>query len=259
MNNISIEIIKKQLEEVKQLFDPSKSSYQILNSCTANNMTAEEMLNQLKKLGDTKNYPQELRQFFYNRYQELEALSTLDQNIKENLEKLNQANQNLEQELKTRNVNYISPIKSNPDYLNMTYNDKKQYLSQILEETDKIKNQKIAVNKEKLLGEKYDQTIIEANSVDTNKQEINKIQKDAENNKVTYINPLLSDVRNYYNYFKTNQREKASLNVKVDYTNSNAIKVNIGYKGTEVSEKEPMIECFFMIKHILTHKYIPFY
>lgn len=58
MNNISIENIKKALDNVKTLFDPSKNSYQILNNCTKPNMKALDMLIELNKLGSTKDYPE---------------------------------------------------------------------------------------------------------------------------------------------------------------------------------------------------------
>ncbi len=243
MNNVSIENIKNVLDNIKSLFDPNKNSYQILNNCTKPNMKAEDMLIELNKLGSTKDYPEELQAFFYNRYQELESLAKLDQEIKRNLEIIEKLNQELSNEFQKKHAQYSPDFYLDQDYFSFTYNEKKVYLSKLNNDIEILKSQKSAISKEKSSGEKYNKDLTRKD-VEYNKEELNNIQEKASKNKITYVNPLLSDVKSYYSYYQTNQRENSKLNVTIDYTNNN-IKLNIGYKGTEINEQEPLIECLF--------------
>lgn len=243
MNNVSIENIKNVLDNIKSLFDPNKNSYQILNNCTKPNMKAEDMLIELNKLGSTKDYPEELQNFFYNRYQELESLAKLDQEIKRNLEIIEKLNQELSNEFQKKHAQYSPDFYLDQDYFSFTYNEKKVYLSKLNNDIEILKSQKSAISKEKSSGEKYNKDLTRKD-VEYNKEELNNIQEKASKNKITYVNPLLSDVKSYYSYYQTNQRENSKLNVTIDYTNNN-IKLNIGYKGTEINEQEPLIECLF--------------
>ena len=244
MNNASIENIKKALDNVKHLFDPSKSSYQILNNCTRENMTASDMLIELNKIGDTKDYPEELRKFFYNRYQELEALAKLDQEIKIREETISKLNQELSIEFQKRHEEYSVKIDFNKNYFSMNYNEKKEYLAKLNNDIETLKNQKRSLNKEKTSGKEYDQELT-SKDIEYNKEELNNIQEKANKNKITYVNPLINNVKNYYNYYQTNQKENSNLNVAIEYIDNNNIKLNIGYKGTEINENEPLIECIF--------------
>lgn len=103
-NNISIEHIKKQLASVKEMFEPSKESYRLLNNCISNDINAYDMLGQLNKIGNTGEFPIELQKFFIEKYKELTMLVEMDLLIKQTLDKITSKNKELEVELKKRNV-----------------------------------------------------------------------------------------------------------------------------------------------------------
>lgn len=102
-NNISVETIKKSFESIKNYFDPEKNTYQIITNCISSNSGAEEMLDQLGHLGSTNDYPKELQDFFYEKYNDLKTLVELDKKISNSLENLKQLDKDLEVEFKKKN------------------------------------------------------------------------------------------------------------------------------------------------------------
>lgn len=250
MNNVSIGSIKKSLEEVSKFFDPTKSTYTIIKSCTVNEMTAEEMMIELSKIGSTNNYPKEFQTFFYDRFEELKLLAEKDREILVSFEEIEKKNKELENEFRKRNVSYNGSFIRNLDYLKMTYNEKKEYIAKCKAEIKKLDNQLEALSLEKQSGESFDEKMNADNQTEDefvlkNNDETKKIQEESENNIMYFNNPSVRDVLNYINDYRNNSQDNSRLNVKIEYQNDSSVKLNIGYKGIEVNEKYPMIECNF--------------
>lgn len=249
-NNIDIRIIKKNMLEVSKLFDPSNETYQIINATASNpQSTTEDLLITFKKIGDLKEYPKELANYFYKTYNDLQALDELNKEIESLMNDINKENELLMEEFKKRNVEYQENFQFETDYDKMTYNEKKEYIEKLKEDlnTLKEKNKKIEES-EKELGEKFDEkTLEEVNSPDLKEsfhnEKMQQINEDAENNYKVYVNPTLDDVTTFYNYMQDNQTEESKLNVEIDFDSKGLGEVNvkIGYKGTEVNEAYPML------------------
>lgn len=249
-NNISIEHIKKQLASVKELFDPSKESYRLLNNCISNNFTAYDMLGELNKIGNTNEYPMELQNFFIEKYKELTMLAEMDLLIKQTLDKITSKNRELEAELKKRNVFYNVNISYNKDFEQMTYIEKKEYLDRLDKDLLIFDEKLKAIKKEKVSGDSFDEKLDEKlenkeMTSPNHNEEIHRIQEDSMKNIRVFTNPMLENVKNFLNYYKFNQRENSTLNLKIEYNTSSGVVLDIGYKGTEVNENDVLTRCVF--------------
>lgn len=249
-NNISIDHIKKQLASVKELFDPNKESYTLLNNCISNNLSAYDMLEQLNKIGNTNEYPVELQNFFVEKYKELCMLAEVDLLIKQTLDKIYSKDRELEMEMNKRNVFYTGNISYNRDFEKMTYIEKKEYLYALNKDLLAFDDKLLAVKKEKESGESFDENLnkkLENQEITGTKhnEEINKIQEESMKNVRLFTNPMLENVKSFFNYYKSNQSENNFLNVKVEYDASYGVVLDLGYKGTEVNESDVLTRCVF--------------
>ena len=250
MNNVSIENIKKSLEDVSKFFDPTKNAYSVIKACTLSEMTAEDMMFKLTKIGSTNNYPKELQDFFYNRFEELKLLAEKDKQITSLLGEIERKTRELENNFNKRNIVYNGSFINNDNYFKMTYNEKKDYIFKCNEEIKKLDNQLQALSLEKKSGESFDEKMNandknEDEFVLKNNEEIKRIQEESEKNIIYFNNPSARDVLNYLNDYRNNSQDNSRLNVKIEYQNDSSVKLNIGYKGIEVNEKYSMIECNF--------------
>lgn len=262
MNNVSIGSIKKSLEEISKFFDPTKSTYSVIKSCIGDEMTAEEMLMQLLKIGNTNNYPIELQDFFYNRFEELKLLAEKDREILVYFQEIEKKNKQLDIEFKKRNIVYNGDFVTNFDYLNMTYNEKKEYIFKCKEEIKKLDNQLEALSFEKQSGESFNEKMNTDNQVKDefvlkNNEETKRIQEESKKNIIYFNNPSVRDVLNYINDYRNNSQDDSRLNVKIEYQNDSSVRLNIGYKGVEVNEKYPMIECNFSDVNLFNKEIYP--
>lgn len=249
-NNINIQSIKKSLELVSKHFDPEKSTYQILKNCIENNLTAEQLKQELVKIGSTNDYPKEFQNFFYNCFEELKVLAEKDKEIKQTLEEIKEKNTEFEQEMKKRNVEYKPEFVETTAYENMTYEQKKEYLSNLTNTLETMKLRIEGIKQEKQSGEKFDEKIEKPISNQSllnpvSIQEIEQIQKESENNYRIINNPSVNDVKNYVNFYRENQQENSVFNIKIEYKNSSQVILDIGYKGTEVNENAPLYRCVY--------------
>lgn len=247
MKQIDVETIRKSLESVIDLFDPDKNSYQIINTCINNKMSAEEMLDNLSKVGNNKEYPQELQDFFYDAYNNLKDLSELDKKIEETFGQIQKENKDLEAILKDKSINFDSDIELKEEYKDAPYEKKKEYLSELERDLESIKEKKSIAKEEKKSGEKFDEGIekeINRENIEETEhnQEIKEIQDQAEKNIVIYTNPLLENVKNYVNYAKSNEQTGSELAVEIVY-NTDGVELNLGYKGEKVNENHPLMKC----------------
>lgn len=262
MNNVSIESIKKSLEEVSKFFDPTKSTYGVIKSCISLEITAEDMIFKLAKIGSTNNYPKELQDFFYDTFEKLKLLAEKDKEIFALLEKIERKSKELENEFSKRNIFYNGSFVKNNDYLNMTYNEKKEYISKCNEEIVKLDSQLDALSLEKLSGESFDEKMNVNNTIEDefvlkNNEETKKIQEESEKNIIYFNNPSVRDVLNYINDYRNNSQDNSRLDIKIQYQNDSSVKLNIGYKGIEVNEKYPMIECNFSDVNLFNQEIYP--
>ena len=249
-NNISTEHIKKQLASVKELFDPNKESYRLLNNCISNDLNAYDMLGELNKIGNTGEYPMELQKFFIEKYKELTMLAEIDLLIKQTLDKITSKNRELEVELKKRNVFYDVNTSYNKDFEKMSYIEKKEYLDSLNKDLFQFDEKLIAIKKEKKSGDSFDEKLegkLENKEIASpnHDEEIRKMQEESMKNIRVFTNPMIENVKSFLNYYRSNQRENSTLNVKVEYNTSSGVVLDIGYKGTEVNENDVLTRCVF--------------
>jgi len=264
-NNIDINIIRRNLVEVSNLFDPEKRTYQILNEVANNpDSTTEDLIKAFKEIGDLKEYPPELANYLHKTYNDLQALDELNKEIENLIEETKKENEILINEFKKRNVEYDGNLNFETDYENMTYNQKKEYIEKLKADLEllKEKNKKID-EEEKKLGEKFDEkTLEEVNGPDlkesTHNEEMVDINEKAEDNYKIYNNPTLDDVTTYYNFMADNQTDESKLNVEIEYKEDGNIEVKIGYKGTEVNEKNPMLLLNYTDKEYFDTEVLPY-
>lgn len=250
MNDFSIFDVKSRLESVLAFFEPEKPIYHTLNNCINNIFSAEGMYNALLKIGNTDEYSNEFQNFFNSRFEELKLLAEKDREIKECLGKIESLNTTLKLEFNKRNIEYVTNFVFNYNYLNMTYNEKKDYLYYCNKEINNLSDKLSALSTEKVSGESFDEKMgnkydDESQFIENGKDEINRIQKQAENNIREFVNPSLNSVLNFINDYKDKQEEDSFLNLKVVYDNNSGVILDIGFKGTEVNEKFPLLKCYY--------------
>lgn len=247
MNNVYLERIRRNLLIVSQYFDPERSSYSILKSC-ASSSTAEEMLLNLNKLGETKDFPDNFRNFFFEVDRMLNEIIRIDKEISDTLSKRDDKYREVKDEYAKRGMVYDDSSLTNEDYLNMSYIQKKEYLERLdkqLEFVDISLDE--GIKKEKRLGEGYSDEINRMANVNNSndKGQINSIERQAINNFKIVNNPDENFVFSIIEHFREEQREGSRLNIDIDYSNSSAVTLVVGYKGNVVNEKESAYKCVF--------------
>lgn len=250
MNDFSILKIKKNLEGVINFFEPGKLVYTTINNCINSDFTAEQMMVELSKIGSTNDYPEEFQNFFYDRFNELKLLAEKDREIQYFHDEIKMLNLNLSQEFAKRGIDYNAELVLNDNYKDLSYSEKKEYLSICRSEREKLLEKVKAVNLEKESGQAFDEKLGSQydNSEDglvNNYSQINKIQNDSSENRKMISNPALNTVMNYINNYRENQQEQCNLNVKIVYDNNSGVTLTIGFKGSIVDEKYPLIECYY--------------
>lgn len=250
MRNVSVDYIKKRLNEVSSAFDPNLDTYKIIKGCVNNNFTSEKMMYELLKIGSTKNFPKEFQNFFYETFEELKLLVEKDKEIEFLLNKIEQKHHELQNEFLKRNLNYDVEFIRNNDFLNMTYEEKKDYIYVCQKELNKLEYQLSALSLDKKSGEKFDKKMEADSSRDNeivfgNNEEVKEIQEKSEKNVIYFNNPSANDVLNYINDYRSNAQSNSRLNISVDYQSDGYVDLKIGYIGNEVNENYPMIKCNF--------------
>lgn len=81
--DIELEKIKKYLDDSSCFFDSDKETYKILKSCTDKEMQAEQVLDNLIKIGGIKEYPEFLKSFYDKTFKALEHLQEKDKEIED--------------------------------------------------------------------------------------------------------------------------------------------------------------------------------
>ncbi len=248
-NDIALEKIKKYLDDSTVFFDPDKETYNILKSCTTEEIQAEEILNNLNKIGEIKEYPEFLQKFFDKAFKALEYLEEKDKEIEDIMKELEKEHEILKEELKKRGIEYKDELNPMEKYKEQTYNEKKDNISDLKDDLDKLKDKNyILKNNEKELGKAFDEELteeIEAKEFENSKHndEMEKINENAQNNKKQLVNPTLEDFKNHYEFMEENQTDLSRLNIEVEYKDDSTVEVKIGYKGTEVDETKQQIIC----------------
>lgn len=248
-NDIALGTIKKYLDESAFFFDPDKETYKILKSCTTEEAQPEEILDNLTKIGEMKEYPEFLQKFFDKTFKALEYLEEKDKEIEGIMKEIEIEHETLKEELKKRGIEYNDELNPMEKYKDQTYNEKRDSISDLKEDLNTLKDKNyILKNNEKELGKAFDEELVEKieskeyeNS--EHNQEMEKINEMAENNKKELINPTLQDFRNYYEFMEENQTDLSRLDIQVEYKDDSSVEVKIGFKGTEVDESKQQIIC----------------
>lgn len=248
MNNVYIEKIKMYLREVANYFDPQKSSYQILMR-TINSSNASEMLDELNKLGLTRDYPENLKNFFGETYKMLEAIEKQEQQINQNNNQIKEKGQEVKEELNKRNIDYNLEYGIEKQLDKMSYVEKQEYIAK---QEKQLKNIELALEKgikqEKTSGDEFDDRIYnltKPEALSNDKGEVRKINEDARNNKLYLLNPDSNDVLTIIGDLRETQTNNNKLNIKINYENSKMVTLQIGYKGTQVDESKPLYNCVY--------------
>ncbi len=246
MKNIYLERIRRDLLLVSQYFDPAKSSYAILKSCSSS-QDATTMLENLYKLGSTKDYPDSFRDFFQETENMLKALIEIDKKIENTQNQINEKYNELEKEFEKRGIKYDNEFYLDNNYKDLSYVQKKEYLEKLEKQLQKVD---IAlddgIKKEKELGQKFNEKLEEmTNSEDNNeKSKLQNIQKNAEDNYKIVSNPDEKFVTTLIEYFRSNQKEESKLNINIEYK-GDSVELNIGYKGKVVNEQDSLYKCVY--------------
>ena len=263
-NNIDIRAIKKNLGEVSGLFDPNKPTYKILTECANDeNITSDELVKKLSTITDSKDYPMELRNYFYKTIKDLDYLNEKDKEIERLQNDIVKENDELMAEMKKRNVDYYEPLQFNNDYKNLTYNEKQEYIEKLKNDLENLKSKNLSLKEnEKKLGEEFSEELIqktESNDLQESQmdEKMEKINKEALETKFL-ANPPLDELKRNYEFMKNYQTDNSKLNVEVNYKNDGNIEVSIGYKGTEVNEKYPLVSINYTDIDYFNKEILPF-
>lgn len=249
--DIELEKIKKYLDDSTVFFDPEKETYKLLKECSAEESTARDMLEKLSKIGEIKDYPEFLRNFYDKSFKALEYLEAKDKEIENIMEELDKEHEILKDELKKRNIEYNGELNPKDKYVNQSYNEKKENIDELKDDLENLKDKNYALkNNEKNLGEAFDEDLvkeIEASEHEdaTHNNEMEKINELADKNKIFFNNPTVNDFKNYYQNLEDNQTELSKLDVTIEYKNDSSVEVRIGYKGTEVNEQQSQVICTY--------------
>lgn len=247
MNNVYLERIRRNLLVVSQYFAPSKSSYSVLKNCSSAS-TAEDMLSWLNKLGETKDFPENFRNFFYEVDIMLKEIIKIDKEISDALVLRDEKYKSVKDEYAKRGMNYDAFVLSNDNYLDMSYVQKKEFLDRLNKQIELVGiSLDQGIKKEKKLGKEYNSEVSRMANINNSndKNQIDSIQRRAGNNFKIVSNPDENFVYSILSHFRDQQREGSKLNIDIDYSNGNAVSLVIGYKGNVVDEREPAYKCVY--------------
>ena len=95
-----------------------------------------------------------------------------------------------------------------------------------------------SLKKEKEVGQEFDEKFVQTTIAYGNQLE--KINEAVANNVKIVVNPSIEDLRNYVNFYKSNQRDDQTFNIRINGSPSQR-SIELFYKGYNVSEKIPKV------------------
>lgn len=239
--------IKSSLREILSFLDPDGSYYQIVKNCSEDYMSAEDMLKEFRSLRNIKSDVPEIPLYFEYMYNAIDSVVKLDKQINDAMDEAQKLNEEIRAEFANRNIPYEIQFVRDNSFLDMTFDQKLNFLEQLRADNETLKDKLKTFEVEKKLGDEFDKKldekevsmggVLSPNQV----SEIDKIQRDASNNYRLIVNPALDVVMNNINFYKDNQSENSVFDLKINYEKSDSVDLEISFKGTSVNEKYPKI------------------
>ena len=244
MKNVSIDEIKRQLNEVLGLFDANSNSYNVIVSCIKSN-SVSEMSSLLNSLNLDKNVAF-LNNFFDDIRDKLKSLSLIEKKIDDMVSSINEKIKLMKENFDSRNVSFNSYFVSADDLSKMSYLQMNEYLEKLAKMDNDLSSELEAFEKEKKSGESFDDKLdVRVNGSNSHNAEISNIQKNSSNNIKKLDNPDSSVIRGILDEYRRTQDVNNAVNADIVYSNNGTVSLNIGYKGTKVDESKPLYSCCF--------------
>lgn len=229
----SISEIQKKLSYFKELFDPEKSTYPIIRDIADNKYTPEEALDKLLTIDNMYEMPKNVQDYYDIILNDLKNLVDDRKKVKLREELLKQASMNIESNLHDRKIDLNANTLEQHEE-NDTQAKQQAYINNLSSENNKLDNVNQSLKKEKEVGQKFDDKFVQ--STLTYGNQLEKINEEALNNVKIVVNPSVADLRNYVNFYKSNQRDDQTFNIRINGSPSQR-SIELFYKGYNVNEK----------------------
>ena len=267
-NNISLEKEKQALRDTFPYFNQDDEKemkiYKVFERCARENVEEKQMIAALQDLGDLNDYDIGIRNFVEARISELEYLQKQNQKTNdlneeketkeenkesEEIKEIKEESKKIEENLQNRNIEYENDIKTinyeqDDRQINQAYfEENKEEINEEKElknDLELLKEQNKALEKEKTTGEEFDKKIEEQTQSkylnnSTHNEQMERIQKDAVNNKKIMDDNSLEAVHSYYSYYVNNQTDKSKMDVQINYDGNDKVEINFAHKGEETN------------------------
>ena len=243
---MNLEDIKNSLREVLPFFDSDSSYYQIISNCALSNVSAEEMLSEFSSLRNIKSEAPEVSLYFENMYNAINSFVVVNKRINDAMDEAQKLNEEIAFEFSKRNVSYNTEFVRDNSFLQMSFEQRKNFLDKLLLDNEVLKGKLKSFEVEKKLGDEFDNKLEEKDvSFDgvlpNQVSEIDKIQRDASDNYKLIVNPSLDVVMSNVNFYKDNQSDNSIFDMTINYEKSDSVDLEISFKGSNVNEKFPKI------------------
>ena len=246
--DINIKTIKEKLTMMQLAFDPNESAYSTISSIIKKTedpkYNAIDLYQELSHFDDKTEMPQFLRDYLYSIMGRVNVLASQDKEIEEKIKEQEEQIENIIMELRIRGM-YIETLKKE-EYKNLeSYKDRENYLANLKKQNENLeKTHKAITEEEKKLGDEYSEEFKKSEEDFT---ELKKVNEKAERNIKEINNPAIEQVLSIMDYYREHQNANSMSNIKIQKpeNNPNIRIVEVGFKGTEVSEKEPMYRFIF--------------
>ena len=233
----SISEIQKKISYFKELFESEKSVYPIIRDIADNKYTPEEALDKLLTIGNMYEMSKNAQDYYDIILNDLRNLVDDRKKARLREELLKQTYMDIQSNLNERKID----LKANDleQYEENDTQDKQQsYINSLSSENDKLNNINQSLKKEKEVGQEFDENFVQTTIAYGNQLE--KINESVANNVKIIVNPSIEDLRNYVNFYKSNQRDDQTFNIRINGSPSQR-SIELFYKGYNVSEKIPKV------------------
>lgn len=233
----SISEIQKKLSYFKELFDPEKSTYPIIRDIADNKYSPEEALDKLLTIDNMYEMPKNVQEYYDVILNDLRDLVDDRKKVRLREELLKQTSFNIESNLNERGIG-ISANELKQHEENDTYAKQQAYINDLSREGNRLDNVNDALKKDKEVGQEFDEKFVQTTLTYDNQLE--RINDAASKNVKKIVNPSIADLRNYVNFYKDNQRENQTFNIRIN-GNPSQRNIELFFKGYNVSEKFPKV------------------
>lgn len=239
---MNIKDIKERIKKLSNSFNDNIHASSAITQILEKDKTSTEILEHLKEL-ERANDSSFIKSYLEGIKKDLYEFAKVEKEIMSEENKLNALIEEIKDELIKRNINIEGIALRKLSYDKDDLTKQKEYLRELNARYKYLNETKESMKKEKQVGEAFAEGFKEGEKTATN---IEKVDKEAENNIKEIINPDVATVLNYLNYYYNNRKSDSNVSLKIEKEAGGSNRtLTVTYFGKEVSEKEPKVQFHF--------------